>query len=129
MKFIYIDTSVLIAILFQEPSAVRYQQVLGKAAVILSSYLLEAEIFSAVARERVDFDLAERYLDNVSLFLPDRSLRGEYLTIYQNTYCKGADAHHIACAMYLGMNQKDLGFLTADKKQAAVAKKIGLSCI
>jgi len=40
---------------------------------------------------------------------------------------KGAHLWHLACALFLAPEPKDLAFLTLDKRQEAVARKLGFT--
>ena len=126
MSTIYVDSSILVAVLFREHSSERYRKLLTEAEEVISSALCEAEVFSSSSREKVSLDRAEGILEHISLVIPDRSLREEYREIFSKGYCRSADAHHIACAIYLDANRKDLQFLTADLQQEVSARKVGL---
>ena len=124
MNSYYVDTSVMVAIAFSEPNASKYKQLLLSAEDVLSSYLLEAEFFSVIAREKAASEIIS-YLDNVSFVIPSRTLKEEYKKVFQNGYCRGSDAFHIACALYLDPDSNDLLFLTADEQQRKVALGVG----
>ena len=126
MTCTYIDSSALLTVIFQEKNYQDYQRKLDKSDNLISSYLLEAEIYSTTKREKISLQIADDYLKYISMLLPDRSLQPEYHKIFQVGYCRGADAHHIASALYLDPAGQDLYFLSADKKQCALAKKVGL---
>jgi hypothetical protein len=52
---------------------------------------------------------------------------GELERIAVEGYVKGADLWHLACALFLAPQPKDLAFLTLDKRQEAVARKLGFT--
>ena len=58
MKLAYVDSSCLVAIAFDEPQATETSKRLGEFGRLLSSNLLEAELRSALSRERVKQDCA-----------------------------------------------------------------------
>lgn len=129
-KNIYVDSSVLVSVLFDEPESRRYRSILHKnRRNILSSSLLEAELYAAAKREGVPLETAAGFIDLVAIVFPDRSLQSEYLTVFQNGYVRGADAHHLATALYIDPQAKNLSFVTADSRQAAVAQKIGFRVV
>lgn len=129
MSHFYVDSSIIVSILFAESGHQKYRRLLGRAEDVFSSYLLEAEILSAVVREKLPIKLAFDILDSVSLVMPERSMTSEYRKIFAKGYCKGADAFHIATALYLEPEAKSLVFLTADKVQAKIAKSLGFQAV
>ena len=42
-------------------------------------------------------------------------------------YVRGADAWHLACALYLFADPDDATFLTLDRRQRAATKKLGFA--
>jgi len=125
----YIDSSVLIAILFQENLSRKYLPLLKKAGELFSSHLLEAEVYSTAARESLKFEDVSEMIESVSLVIPDRSLKEEYQQIFAEGYCRGADSLHLATALYLDPKAKHITFLSADTKQKSLAKKLGFQTI
>ena len=131
MKAVYVDSSVLVALLLRERGYEKTARFLEKRIPLFSSYLLEAELYATASREGISLETAGEFVDLVSLVLPDRSLKEEYRRIFEGGYCRGADACHVATALYLDPKTVNLGFLTADKDQAKIAKAVGfrlLSC-
>jgi predicted nucleic acid-binding protein len=129
MSFTYVDSSVIVAILFEEVSAKKYRAYLNRNKSNYSASLLEAEVYSAACREKVSFDKAQEILRHISLVFPNASLEKEYQKIFSTGYCRGADAYHLACALYLDSSRKELKILTADQPQANVAKTLGFEII
>lgn len=125
MKVIYIDSSILVGILFNEKNSLKWQRHLKSREEVVSSFLAEAELFSAAAREKADLKLAEELLQFVSFVQPDRSLKKEYQKIFSLGYVRGADACHLATALYLDPEAKVIEFLTADSRQRQIAKELG----
>lgn len=129
MKFLYVDSSIMVAMMFEEKGSEAFKKRLQVSVGAFSSYLMEAEIYSAARREGVPLEYPEQFLQTVSLVFPNRSLKKEYEKIFSKQFCRGADACHIATALFLDPEGKSLGFLTADRVQAEIARKIGLKVI
>lgn len=127
---IYVDSSVILALLFEETKSSQYRKLLqGNRRQVFSSSLLEAEVYAAAKREGVPLEVAAGFVDLVSLVFPEESLQRQYLKIFQQGYCRGADAYHLATALYLDHEGKNLVFVTADRIQAVVARAIGFKVI
>lgn len=45
--------------------------------------------------------------------------------VFAADYVKGADAWHLACALYAAGDPRDLTFLTLDRRQRTVARRLG----
>ena len=127
MRALYVDSSALVAILFEESGAKRVRKALQAADELVSSHLIEAELYSSAARERVSLDDAHSLIKHLSLFFPDRPLFEEYRQVSANRYVRGPDAHHLACALYLDPERRELGFVTLDKEQQKIALRLGFS--
>ncbi|HCU25137.1 MAG TPA: hypothetical protein DF383_08970, partial [Deltaproteobacteria bacterium] len=76
-------------------------------------------------REQVPWQFASEILEFVHPIIPERSLVPEYQKIFSHGYCRGADAFHLATALYLEPEAKNLVFLTADKTQGKIAASLG----
>ena len=126
MRLAYVDTSCLVAIAFAEAGATKVAGRLGRMDRLFASNLLEAELRSALAREGLSVDPAE-LLSGITWVYPNRPLRGEFERIALEGYVKGADLWHLACALFLAPEPKDLAFLSLDKRQEAVARKLGFT--
>ncbi len=124
MKFAYIDTSYLIAIVFNEPNNSHLRSSLLKFNRIFSSNLLEAEFLSTLKRESIGNEIAREILEPISWIFPNRNLTKEFNKVLSFGYLKEADLWHLACALYLG-NSLNFTFLTLDIKQKQIAKKLG----
>jgi predicted nucleic acid-binding protein len=123
MRVGYVDTSCLVAIAFGEPG---YEAVVARLDGIdqlYASNLLEAELRAALRRESVRHD--DALTAALSWVLPDRPLSTEIATVLEAGHVRGADAWHLACALYLSPDPAELEFLTVDKRQATVAAAIG----
>jgi predicted nucleic acid-binding protein len=125
LKDAYVDTSFLLAFLFGETQAAVVQRKLKKFENLYSSNLLEAELRSAFAREKLEFD--ERVLDSVRWVLPDRPLTPELQRCLAAGYARGADLWHLACALHLTETPSELTFMTLDEQQRRVAAKLGFA--
>jgi predicted nucleic acid-binding protein len=122
----YVDSSCLVAIAFDEPEAKRLSPRLRRFDRLFASNLLEAELRSALLREGVASP-PDDLLSWITWVFPNRSLTPELCRIAQVGYLKGADLWHLAHALHLAPEANELVFLTLDKQQAAVAKRLGFS--
>jgi predicted nucleic acid-binding protein len=122
--FAYVDTSVIIAIRFNQPGAERFRDALLRFH-LCASPLLEAEWRSALRREEVEANLSD--LDLVQWIAPDRPLSPELDRVFAAGQPRGADAWHLATALFLAPDPSALTFLTLDDRQRAVAETLGFS--
>ena len=100
---------------------------LGGFDRLFSSNLLEAEFRSALAHEGVSED-AGPLLAGITWIYPNRPLTPEFSRILViGRHLKGADLWHLACALFLAPNTPELTFMTLDKRQEEVAKKLGFA--
>lgn len=90
---------------------------------VLSSNLLEAELRAAFAKERLA--LPRELFDWLLWVLPDRPLTAELESVLSQRYVKGADAWHLACALYVAEDPAALTFLTLDRHQRTAARRLG----
>jgi predicted nucleic acid-binding protein len=123
MRIGYVDTSCLVAVAFAE---VGYEAVVARLDGLdrlVASNLLEAELQAALRREDVPNDgtLTAR----LSWVLPERPLNAEISAVLEAGQVRGADAWHLACALYLSPDPGELPFLTLDRRQAALARTLG----
>lgn len=126
MKFAYVDSSCLVAIAFDEVGAGRLAARLRRFDRLFSSNLLEAELRSALVREGVD-DRADGLLSWITWVYPNRPLTAEFARITAAGYLKGADLWHLANALFLAPDRKELTFLTLDRRQKEVARNLGFA--
>lgn len=122
---IYVDSSVVVAALLEEPRHEEFRCLLSQAGSVLSSYLLEAEVFAAAAREQISLDETQEQIRNIVFIAVNRKLVEEYKKIFSIGYSKGADALHLATALFIDPTAKNLVFLTADTNQKSIAQKLG----
>ena len=123
---LYVDTSALVAVLFDEPGAAKVKRALRAATQVFAANLLEAELRSAAARERVDAVAVDAVLAGLSWVCPSRSLGSECANILRVGYLRGADLWHLACASYLSQVLAPVAILTLDDRQREVAVAAGL---
>ncbi len=124
MRIAYVDTSCLVAIAFDEPGSRRLAARLKRFGRLFSSNLLEAELRSALIREKVE-NRGEALLSGIAWIFPSRPLTPEFDRLAVAGYLKGADMWHLANALFLAPDGKDLVFLTLDMRQKEVAATLG----
>jgi predicted nucleic acid-binding protein len=120
---LFVDTSALVALAFGEPGHKRVRHLMSAAADVFASPLLEAEFRAALAREQVDQDTS--LLESIRWVLPDRPLSAELDRVFAAGRARGADAWHLATALFLVPDSDELPFLTLDQRQRAVAQALG----
>lgn len=125
MSTAYVDTSVLTAIAFDEPSAEAHARHLEEFSDLFSSNLLEAELRAAFARENLTF--RESAIAGIEWVLPDRPLAPEFAAVLRAGYLRGADLWHVAAALYVSPRPGSLSFVTLDARQSAVAEALGFA--
>lgn len=123
MTPLFVDTSVLVALAFGEPGHGRASEVLGSATDLFASALLEAEFRSALSREGVADGV--ELLNVFRWVLPDRTLSPELDQVFATGHVRGADAWHLATALFLCERPRDLPFFTLDQRQREVAEALG----
>ena len=123
MSVAYVDTSALLAAMFGEPAGVQVATRLEAHTSLISSNLLEAETRAACCREGVEFDVET--LANIRWILPDRPLTREFETVQAAGYLRGADLWHVAAALYVAQNPREIAFITLDAQQQAVVSALG----
>ena len=124
MKVAYVDTSCLVALAFDEPSARTLTARLRQFDRLISSNLLEAELRAALTREAVGVDPTP-LLSAVSWIHPSRPLTDEFQRLTALGYLKGVDLWHLACARVLSPDGRPVTFLTLDRTQKRIASRIG----
>lgn len=124
-NLIYVDSSAALNILFRQGEYLNLKKIIENSTRVFSVSLLEAEVLAAFHREKLDLRKAESFFQKIEWVRPTRSLGYEFSKIFSHSYIKGADAHHLAAALYLDPSAKLLHFLSTDKQQANLAKKLG----
>lgn len=127
MNAAYVDTSCLVAIAFAEPAYKAVASRLNRFDQLFAANLLEAELRAAFRREKVNVD--DSLVANLSWVFPDRALTAEIEAVLDFGHVRGADAWHLACALYLAPDPRELAFLTMDRPQAKVADALGFAGI
>ena len=123
MSTAYLDSSCVVAAAFGEPGARPMIARRRAFSLVISSTLLEAELFSALRREQCE--LTDAFHADVSLVAPDRALSEEIARVLEAGYMRGADCWHLATALYVAPDPSELTFLTLDLAQRKVAKTLG----
>jgi len=123
MKVAYVDTSCLVAVAFADARATAVTRRLKSFDELVSSNLLEAELRSVFARERVPVDSDLPFA--ISWVVPDRPLTDEIVRVLDAGYVRGADCWHLAVALYLAQDPASIAFATVDDRQEVVARELG----
>jgi predicted nucleic acid-binding protein len=121
----FVDTSAILAIAFREADAQQVAARLERFATVYAADLLEAELRSACTRD--DRALDERILAPLRVVYPPRSLKAEIVRVLAAGYLRGADCFHLAVALSLAPDPRELTFLTLDKRQREVAAALGFA--
>jgi predicted nucleic acid-binding protein len=130
LKSVFIDTSALAAILFNEPGSAELREILEGLKSVHAANLLEAELRSAAARENQDPDAVNDALSFVQWVSPGRVLSSELKAVADcGIHLKGADSWHLACALYLAKNPSAIPFMTLDRDQAEAAARLGFQVL
>jgi len=119
----FVDTSYLVAIALGERGAGPVATRLKRFDELFASNLLEAELRATLTRERVAID--PDVLTWLDWVFPDRPLTQEISRVLAAGYLRGADAWHVACALHVSETPEDVTFLTLDRRQRAVARRLG----
>lgn len=123
MSRLFVDTSALVALAFEEPGHEWLVDRLASARDRFAAPLLESEFRAALLREEVQDGL--ELLEAFRWVLPDRPLSAELDRVFAAGYARGADAWHLATALFLTESPRDLPFLTLDRRQQKVARAVG----
>lgn len=129
MKVAYLDSSVIIALLLEEGPSKQIRKTLTSFKKLYSASLLEAEVLATAKRENIDLSFAYSFISPIGLLFSEQSLQKEYEEIFSLGYCRGADAYHLASALFLDPEKSNLFFFTLDEKQKLIAKKMGFKIV
>jgi len=123
MKAAYVDSSCIVAVAFGEKGSARVRQSLLVYDELFSSNLLEAELRSALSREKITADPGE-LISSISWVYPDRPLTAEIKKVLDAGYVRGADLWHLAVALFIDPRH-EIDFLSLDTSQLEIGHRIG----
>ncbi|MCY4474401.1 MAG: type II toxin-antitoxin system VapC family toxin [Chloroflexi bacterium] len=123
MRVAYVDSSVLVAITFQEERSANLEDWLNGFDRLTCSNLVEAEVKSACARESIE--LVTAFMNDIVWLFPDRPISPEIVRVLAAGYLRGADLWHVATALYFASEPENVAFLTLDIRQRDVAEALG----
>jgi predicted nucleic acid-binding protein len=123
VKVAYVDTSCLVCTKLNQPGSAAVAKKLGKFDQLFSANLLEAEIHSVLARERIV--ISSDFLKGIRWIIPNRTLHDEIAKVLSAGYVRGADCWHLAAALYLAEDVGSMSFLTLDERQRSIARSLG----
>ena len=89
--------------------------------VLFASSLLEAELMAACVRDGAPTPSTA----SLSWVTPTRRLTAELARVLEAGYVRGADAWHLATALYVAPDPGELSFLSLDLAQSKVADALG----
>jgi predicted nucleic acid-binding protein len=121
---IYVDSSAITSILLSQSAYPNLQSRLMRGG-LFSSLLLEAEVFSALRRESLSFEEFDQFRELILWIKPTRPLQPEITEVLRRAYLRGADAFHLASAIYAFKNRQDVEFCSLDKSQRSAAETCG----
>ena len=125
MSVAYVDSSALISIAFAESRGGSSLANLLTFDRVIASNLLEAEVRSAFAREGLRFQWPPGL--DIEWIFPDRPLTSEFARVLQAGYLRGADLWHVATALYVAVDPREMFFVTLDGRQREVARTLGFA--
>ncbi|MEZ4267528.1 MAG: type II toxin-antitoxin system VapC family toxin [Myxococcota bacterium] len=125
-RLAYVDTSCLVAVAFEEPGHDALRARLQGYSSLVAGGLVEAELCSALARENRGATAAHLF-PSVRWFGVPARLTAELERVFEAGYLRGADAWHLAAALWFCDTPPSLAFCTLDKAQAAVARHLGFA--
>ena len=123
----YVDSSLLVAILFRERSSAAAWRAFRSQDVRVTVGLARAEVMAALAREGRATRDADALFDRMYVFHPDSDLVSECDEVLGTGALKGADLWHCAAALALAgpRGRKGLAFLTLDDRQRTAMRRLG----
>jgi len=119
----YVDSSCIVAIALEETTAGMLATRIRGFTTISAHPLLDAEVRSACSRDGAPLPDAE--LATIDWVEVPRPLSEELDRVLTAGYLRGADCLHVATALYMSPDARELTFLTLDERQRSVAKKLG----
>ena len=127
MSIAYVDSSILVAIAFQEEGSEQLVALLESFDRLACSNLVEAELRSACHRERITYDA--EILSDIEWVIPDRTLSEEIADVLATGYSTGADVWHLATSLFYTPDPSEISFLTLDIRQRSVAEALGFRVV
>ena len=127
MSVAYVDSSVLVAIAFQDERSASLVDRLADFDRLSCSNLVEAEVSSVCRREMIEPD--PDIMSDISWIFPDRPLSPEIARVLGVGYLRGADLWHLATALYFASEPRDMAFVTLDIRQRDVAEALGFPVV
>lgn len=121
----YVDSSVLVAVAFDESGATALKRRLYTFNELATSPMAEAEVRSAGRRERREID--DDVFGALGWVHANRALSPEIARVLAAGYVRGADCWHLATALYIAPDPAELVFLTLDQRQRDVAAALGFA--
>ena len=104
-----IDSSALVAIAFNEPSASILTRTIIMCEMVIFSTFLEAKLRSAFVRESVE--IPESWLPGIGWTLPDRPLINELAIALDAGISSGENLWHVASALYAAEDPRQVNSL------------------
>lgn len=124
MKIGYIDTSVLVAMAFDDAGGSFIGRFVKTFDRLYSSHLLEAEFFSAASKENRLKD-ARAFIKPIRFIYPDTNLTRYHEQVLKAGNIDGSALHHLSCALYLFLRPEDAFFLSLHAPQSNLAARLG----
>lgn len=125
MSVAYVDSSCILAVAFEEPTARRVERRLAQFSHLVSSNLTEAEVRAALRRE---LGTSRGFTRGRIHWADSPTVLSVHIgTVLDAGYVRGADCWHLATALYLAPRPSELTFLTLDERQRSVAALLGFS--
>ena len=119
-----VDSSCYVAVAFQEPGWKGVVDSLASCEELVACPLLEAEVAAALRRVAAELDL-QSFLAGIFWVLPDRPLSAEIARVLEGGHLRGADAWHLAHALWLAPDTQELSVYTLDEPQRRAAMRLG----
>lgn len=126
MRRAFVDTSLLAAVALGERTAHAARQRMAAYDTLTAATLLEAELCAILQREGSAAEArVAPWLAGIEWVAPARPLSAEIARVLAAGYVRGADCWHLASALFVSPDPRELAFLTLDKQQRSVAETLG----
>jgi predicted nucleic acid-binding protein len=120
-----LDTSVVVAIAFGEPSRPSLLRRLRRFDALFASPLLEAELRATCARAGAAWDA--RLVQDLRWLTPPGRLTREIERVLDAGRVRGADCWHLATALWFAPEPSMVTFVTLDVEQRGAAAALGFT--